>query len=306
MIVTTVCKLLLALAVGFYLNKKDILTESANRGISTLVMNIALPLVALTSISKMQGADKGEILKFMLTGCSLTVLYPLLAAVLVRLLRVKTEDRGVYECSFVFANVLFMGYPVCAALYGDNCVFYICIFYILFNLMYFTYGVHKLLKGTHARAGKNSFRSFFSNGTIASLISLVLFLANVQIPTPVTEVLDFVGDIAVPVSMIIIGSSIADYPLKNLFADKRIFPVTAIRLVGIPLLIYGLMTVLGFHGELRGIATITAGMPAASMIAMTCTQYGVHESRGSSVVVFTTLCSLITMPFLLTLMKQFA
>ena len=318
MILTTECKLLLALAIGFFLNKRGILNGKTNRAISTMIMDIILPIVCITSISNISGIDKLAVLKFMITGCVLIIIYPFLARFFTFVLRVPKERRGVYNCTFVFANVMFMGYPVSSSLYGDESLFYICIFYILFNLFYFTYGVRNLLKGTghdpdagrdqvsNRAARRQKLRSFFSNGTVASLFALVLFLFDIQLPDASIEVMSFVGDIAVPLSMIIIGSSIGMYPLKDLVADKRIFGAAAIRLIVYPLLIYLFITVLGFTGEMRGIATITAGMPAASMIAMSCTQHGVHEKEGNSIVAFTTICSIITIPFLLALMSRFA
>lgn len=300
MIIAMIGKLLLALAVGYFLNKKGILTPEVSRSISYLVMNIALPLISITSVSNMQGTDKMSVLKFMAAGMIFILAMPFVSRLIVWLLRVKTDERGIYEICFVFANVMFMGYPVSSALYGNDCIFYICIFSILFNLMYYTYGLRQITREKSGRVtGTTAIHAFLNNGTIASIISLILFVADVRLPDALIQTMNFTGDIATPLSMIIIGSSIATYSLKSIFDDKRIFAIAAIRLVGIPFLVYWYMTALGFSGEMRGIATITEGMPVASMVAMSSTEYGCHTRLANSAVVFTTLCGIALSPVML-------
>lgn len=304
MIIETVLKLLLALAVGFYLNKKNVITAEANRSISYLVLNIALPLIAITSINNTQGTDKAALLKFILTGFAFYLVMPFAAKLIVFLMHPPKEVRPISEVFLVFSNVLFMGYPVAAAIYGEGCIFYLCIFHILFNLMFFTYGTENIRKGTGANAQRLSVKSVINNGTIASVISLILFFADIHLPDASVTVMNFIGNIATPVSMISIGASIGMYSLKSLFDDKRIFVITGLRLVVIPLAVFGVMTLLGFDGVLRGTATISLGMPVASMVSMSSTQYNSHARLASSVVVFTTLCSLVTIPVMLMLLSR--
>lgn len=306
MIAETIGKLLLALAAGFYLNKKNVITEEVNRSISYLVMNVALPMMILTSINNTQGTDRSALLKFILTGAVFYLLMPLAAKIIVWLMHPPKDLMPISEVFLVFANVIFMGYPVAASIYGNGCIFYLSIFHIMFNLMFFTYGTANIRKGSKAESEKFTIKSLLNIGTVASLVSLVLFFSGIQLPQASVNVLNFIGNISTPVSMISIGASIGMYSLKNLFADKRIFVVTALRLIVIPLAVYGIMTLLGFEGALRGIITISFGMPVASMVSMTSTQYKSHADLASSVVVFTTLCSLITMPFLLILMQRFS
>ena len=72
-----------------------------------------------------------------------------------------------------------------------------------------------------------------------------------------------------------------------------------IRLAVMPIAAYGVMTLLGFSGILRGIAVVTMGMPVASLVSMGCSEYGIYARLGSAGVVMTTVLSLVTIPILL-------
>ena len=50
-IVTTMCKLLFAMLIGFYLFKKDILTKEVNAKLSSLIVQITCPCIILNSLS---------------------------------------------------------------------------------------------------------------------------------------------------------------------------------------------------------------------------------------------------------------
>lgn len=324
MILETIFKLVLAMGVGYYLSKRNIFTRDVNQKLSYLVMNVCLPLMILTSINRVKDAGKKEILTFAAVGCCFYAVLPFVSRLLCRILRVRAEERPVYELFFIFSNITFMGYPVSASLYGNDCIFYIEVFHILFNLLFFTYGVSKLKKGKEKRSetgradgkrslGGKALRSFFSrenlkvvlsSGTVASLAAIVMFLSGLRLPQQAARVLDYIGSVTSPLSMIIVGATLGYYPLRKIATEnKKLYLVAAIRVIAMPFAVYWIMTFLGFDGLLRGIATVTFGMPVASTVAMGCTEYGSFTALGTQGVGLTTVLSLGIIPFLLIILS---
>lgn len=301
MIVSTICKLFFALAIGFFLNKKQILDAVTNKKLSYIVMQVALPCMIVSSVANTQG-DKADVLKLLIMGFVVYACLPVISYLLVKCLHVSNNERGIYQVMFMFSNVVFMGYPVAATLFGSECIFYICIFHMPFNLLYFTYGNYLITKGSENIA-RLSIRQIFNNGIIASIISLVIYISNIQMPDTITVVLSFIGNIATPVSMIVIGATIGGYVLKEVFKEKKLFIVTLIRLIVFPILTYLIMSLAGFEGVMRGVATITLGMPIASVVSMTCTEYECNEKIASMSVVISTIFSIVTIPIMLILLK---
>lgn len=216
-------------------------------------------------------------------------------------------------CMVMFSNNAFMGYPVVSALFGNSAIFYATIFNMLFNLMVFSLGMYLIRKD----AGVDGYmeeapvrpkerirviRQVLNNGVIASAVALIIYFGGIQLPAVITETCSFIGNICMPLSMMVIGSSIANYPLKDIFSEKKVYLITIVRLVVMPLLAYFFLQLFIEDAQLVKIATITVGMPIASVVAMASTPYKEQGKAASIAVVFTTLCSLISIPVMCVLL----
>ena len=122
-IVTTMCKLLIAMLIGFYLFKKNILTKEVNAKLSSMIVQITCPCIILNSLSTVSHDDTGMVLKLFLAGVVMYVIFPILAWIITKIMRVPAHLRGTYMCMLIFSNNSFMGYPVVQALYGDSAIF---------------------------------------------------------------------------------------------------------------------------------------------------------------------------------------
>lgn len=304
MIAVTVCKLLLAMALGYFLNKKEIFTAEVCQKLSYLIVNITMPLLIITSLGEVQAVDRGEMILFILAGSGFYAVLPFLAKGLNALTRVPKEERPVYEMFYVFSNNMFMGFPVAAALYGPGCIFHLNLFNLGFNLLYYTYGIRCSSGRKSSVKGRQALKQMINPGTIASLAAIVLFFCDLQLPEAVNEVCNYVGTISSPLSMLIIGAGIGNYSLKSVFAESRqLYFVAALRLAVMPAAAWGIMTLIGFTGLLRGIAVITMGMPVAAIVSMGCTEYGTYARQGSAGVAMTTVLSMLTIPVLLLILS---
>ena len=152
-IVTTMCKLLFAMLIGFYLFKKDILTKEVNAKLSSLIVQITCPCIILNSLSTVSHEDTGMILKLFLAGVVMYVIFPILSWIITKIMRVPAHLRGTYMCMLIFSNNSFMGYPVVQALYGDSAIFYITIFNMPFSILFFSMGLHLLKKDAAIESG---------------------------------------------------------------------------------------------------------------------------------------------------------
>ena len=220
--------------IGFYLFKKDILTKEVNAKLSSLIVQITCPCIILNSLSTVSHEDTGMILKLFLAGVVMYVIFPILSWIITKIMRVPAHLRGTYMCMLIFSNNSFMGYPVVQALYGDSAIFYITIFNMPFSILFFSMGLHLLKKDAAIESGnyvkeKMNFRSFINNGIIASVASLVIYFANIPMPDIFYSCVGFVGNITTPLSMIIIGASMAASSLGDIKKERGIWPMLPIR-----------------------------------------------------------------------------
>lgn len=300
-IISVLCKLFALLALGYFLNKRKILDTHINGGISSLMVNATNPALILSSISATGNSDQSDVMRLILFGALFYALLVLLAFLLVRLLRVPNQKRSTVQLLLVFSNTGFMAIPVVQTLYGDIAVFYCTILNLPFNFLIYSYGVYLLSKSSGS-GKKLSFRQFLSPGIIASALALLIYFTDFRIPTVINDTFSFLGNITPPLSMLLLGSVLAEYPLSSMWQDKRINLLLLIKLLLLPFLALFLTSLFFTDPVIIGVTTLTFAMPCASMCVMLCKEYK-GDSRTASVgVVFSTLLSLITIPIIFLLL----
>lgn len=302
-IVTTMCKLLLAMLVGFYLYKKKILTKEVNSKISAMIVQITCPCIILNSIASVSHDDPAGVLKLFFAGIIMYGIYVALAYLFVKILRVPAFIKGTYMCMFIFANSAFMGYPVVQALFGDSAIFYLSIFNMPFNILFFTLAMHYFQKDAAITSGhyekqKVNPRQLINNGVIASVAALVIYFANIPMPDIFYSCVGFVGNITTPLSMIIIGASMAAASFSEIKTEKALIPMLPIRLGILPVICWLFMHLVTKDPTLIAICTVGAGMPVASLVAMGSAEYP-RQARAAAIgVSVSTIVSLVTIPIM--------
>ncbi len=300
-IISVLCKLFALLALGYFLNKRKILDTHINGGISSLMVNATNPALILSSISATGNSNQSDIMRLILFGVIFYAILVLLAFILVRVLRVPNQKRSTVQLLLVFSNTGFMAIPVVQTLYGDIAVFYCTILNLPFNFLIYSYGVYLLSKSSGS-GKKLSFRQFLSPGIIASALALLIYFTGFRIPTVINDTFSFLGNITPPLSMLLLGSVLAEYPLSSMWQNKRINLLLLIKLLLLPFLAFFLTSLFFTDPVIIGVTTLTFAMPCASMCVMLCKEYK-GDSRTASVgVVFSTLLSLITIPIIFLLL----
>ena len=127
---------------------------------------------------------------------------------------------------------------------------------------------------------------------------MLIFLLDIEIPHIIQNILTMVGDITIPLSMILIGSSLALIPIKYVFSNVKIYIVSFIKLIMMPFIAYFTAKLFTNDSFLIAQLTIATALPAGSMIVMLTTQYKGNVKAASIGVFITTVLSVVTIPFM--------
>lgn len=92
----------------------------------------------------------------------------------------------------------------------------------------------------------------------------------------------------------IIGSSMAKLPVKEIIGSPKVYLSSFLRLVVVPLSIYFLFKVCGVSDLVNNINTVVIAMPVASFGTMFCLKYGRNPSLITEMTFITTVGSIIT------------
>lgn len=149
---------------------------------------------------------------------------------------------------------------------------------------------------------KFNIKDVLNTGVIAAIIALIIFLFGINVPGIVQEVLSMIGEITIPLSMILIGSSLALIPLKYVFSDIKIYLISFIKLIVMPAITYFIARLFTSDSFLIAQLTIATALPAGSMIVMLTTQYKGNVKTASVGVFITTVLSVITIPLMVYLL----
>lgn len=286
---------------GLLLKKLGLIDEGLQKGLSRLLMDAVLPVSILVSGNT---PFSKELSGGMLQSGIVATCYYAMALVLVGLgswrLPLAANKKGVFANLAVFANTAFLGFPVVQAMFGSEGMLYAIVYNLLFQLCLFTVGI-RLLDST----GKLSVRSVLLDvRTIAAVLSIVLFLSPVRIPTIVAGPLDTIGSMTVPLSLIIIGCSLGDIKLRTIFTDRWSYVVSALRLLVFPLTMLGVFVLLGISGSAAATCVVLTGLPPATMNVILTEQYGGDVGFATSTTIQGMLLMLASLPLLLGLISN--
>ena len=293
----TMLKLFLLLILGFVLFKCHIFDEYTNKKISALIVNVASPMLIISSIAGVEGSNKSIVFLMIGAGILMYIGFIILGKIINRIFPFPKKDWPVYECMVVFANTGFMGYPVLLDVFGQEAVFYASLIHMAFNFFVYTYAIMCLTKGDDSEF-KLNFKQLLTPGIILIFVGIFIYLFDIQLPSVLMDTINSVGSLTAPLSMMMIGSSLAVYPIKDSFTDWRSYVFAFVRLMIVPFVTMIMCRLLHIDAYYANITIITNAMPVGSMVLMLATQYNANVKIVTRNIIVSTLLSVITIQLL--------
>lgn len=291
-----IIKILMMLSLGFFLKKKSVITAELQQGLSNLLLKAILPISILASANadSIQGADRNLIYVAVIAGCYYlgSIIISLLIS---KTLKLEKPGKKVFVTMAVFANTAFVGFPLIAQLYGDEGSLYAVIYNLFYQLFFFTYGVSLLSSGRRIE-----FKALYTNVvTIASLASIALFLSPFRLPSVLADTFSMVGSMTVPLSMILIGSSLADIRFSSVFSDKYSYLVSALRLIIFPAAVALALKGVNLPHIVKATCVMMTALPSGSLNAIYAERYNCERDYAVKTVVQTMLLMVVTIPIVI-------
>ena len=294
-------QLFLVIALGYFLFKIKLFDVDLNKKLTTILLTVTTPAMIVSSVlSTTVTQGLSDILFVFALGFAIYLIMPILGFFIVKIIKVPLSQQGLYIFMTVFSNIGFMGFPVMKAIFGNEAVFFTAIFNMIFNLFVFTIGVLIMSYGTGQRVKLNP-KNLLSPGVIASLVALFIYFTGLKLPNVLSSTIMMIGDITTPMAMLLIGSTLATIPLKEVFNEVRIYPYTIIKQIIVPIIAYPLLKMVVTDPLILGITLIMISMPVANSAVLFATEYDGDISLAAKTVFMTTLLSVVTIPLIVAL-----
>ncbi len=292
--------LFFVIAIGYIVKKAKVMDEVMDKKLSSLILNTALPAMILGSVltaDELPGPI--DILITMGLACASFAVMTALALLVTKLLGIHDGHKGVFRFMLTFGNVGFIGFPVLTAIFGSSALIYGSIFNLPFNFLVFTMGVWFIAQDSGRGAKvKMGLKTFLTPANIACLVAIVLTLANVHSVPVLGDAAETLGSFTTPGALLIIGSSLANLPVKGLIGGPRLWIASLVRLVVAPVVVWALFRMLPIDATLIDIMVVLCAMPVATNGTMLCYQYGGDSRTMAQGTFVTTVLSIITIPIL--------
>ena len=296
-LLNTMVEILILMVIGFLAARFGLIDKDTNRRLTAFTLVIPQSGMILSGVINAElSLSAGQVLALVGTGFVMYAALFLLGLLAPAVCAAAPKDRGVYRFMTMFGNCGFMGFPIIAAVFGSEYVFYAALANTAFNVLAYSLGI-SLVCGGGAKS-EIRWRNFINAPIIATLVSLLIMALRIQFPAAVCQCVTAVGDSTVPLSMIIIGASLYGQKFREILFSWRVYVFAAIKLLAAPVLVWAVLRLFVREAVTLGICTVLAAMPSAAISTMFAIRYGKDETLASRNVVFTTVLSLATVPLI--------
>lgn len=291
--------LVLLMLVGVVCAKLGVTGPQFNKSVNGVVMNVLLVGTILSSaLTSSQDMSGGKVMELIGLSVLMLVVSALAGVLTPKLLRIRGDDAGVAFFLVFLMNSVFVAFPVIEAVYGPDGVLYASMSNIPFNMLAYSVGVGAV-RGGHERL---ELKKMITPPLVATVVAVVITLTGLRLPAILTQGITVLGRATVPMSMLVIGTSLGGVSFRTAMSDWRVYILSIIRLVVCPVLTWLVLSLFVRDPMTLGVFTILSSAPGPMLATVFAIQYGKNETFASQGVFISTILSALTMPLMIWLL----
>ena len=298
MVLEQVGMLAFIMLIGFVVAKTGYIDIKIKDSISKLIVNLVLPCLIISSISKEELkpellADLGMVL--VMTVFCIAIMFGI-GALSAKILKLPDSTATIHKLLSCTGNIIFVGYPIIVAMYGEMGFFYAIIYWLVNDLFLWTVGVLMLTKSKPEINKGGLLKRLTNPNTISFAVAILMFIFGIKLPPIVNSAVSGIGSLTIPLSMIFVGMVLATVDVKKTVKKWYILILAPLKLIVIPILFIQLFKFIGIKEMLIGVVVLEAAMPAQTVLTILSNEYGEDCDYAATGMFITTLASLATLP----------
>ena len=290
-------ELFFIMVMGFLLVKTHLLKAEDSKSLSIVAIYLVTPCVIINAfqVKYTESIKNGLILAFVAA-----VLIHMALLILVKSFEKIFHLDAIEKTSLIYSNAANLIIPIVISVLGKEWVIYSSAFIVVQLILFWTHGRMVLCDEQ-----KIDLKKILLNiNIIAIFFGILLFVTRLQMPDIITQTLGSVSVMIGPICMIVVGMLIGNMSFKSIFAYKRIYIITFLKMIVCPIIIllvlkYSGMTNLSSDGKMILLISLLATIsPSASSVTQMAQIYGKNGEYASVINVVTTIVCIITMPIM--------
>lgn len=307
--------LFVLILIGFLLTKWKLLPAESAKILAKLENMLFIPALMFKTFMNDFTVDRlstsGTLFLF---SAGLLILTVPLSLIIARAFAKDTYTRNIYIYGLIFSNFGYVGISVVEAVFPQYSADYL-IFVMPLYLLIYLWAVPSLLMNEKKMTLKQNLKALLNPMFVGVFLGMVVGIVTSLLPEftmpaflePPTTAIDAcitaLKNCMSPVAMLLTGITVANIDLKKTFTNVRIYLVTAVRLLAIPLVF---LCILRFLPPVFGIvipenimicAIASLAMPLGLNTIVIPSAYGKDVSVAAGMALVSHLLCCLTIPF---------
>lgn len=299
--VQSILSIIIMISIGYILSGRGWFNEDSKKLLSKLVTNISLPafmvenLIATFDKKRLYEISGGLIIPFL----SMLIGY-IIAIFVSKAIKIDEKRKGTFETMFFVSNTIFVGLPVNLALFGNESIPYVLLYYIANTTFFWTIGVYSISKDGDAKGislfSLSALKKIFSPPLLGFIVGIILIILEIPLPKFLLDTGKYVGNLTTPLSMIFIGTTIYSVGFKDVKFSKDTVALSLGRFLIAPVIVIILSHYIGGPLLMKEVFIIQASMPVMTQTSIIAKAYNSDYEYAAVMTVVTTILAIVSIP----------
>ena len=293
--------IVIMIATGFYLSRKGWFSESFSAAVAQLVTKVCLPTYMIVNLTVNFSHDQ---LVAMSGGLPVPIISMamgyFIGHAVAKLLKVRRERVGVFCTVFFVSNTIFIGLPMTLALFGEEGIPYVMLYFMVNKTVFWGVGVHDMALDAGVAApwlSRKTLKVVWNPPLLGFFAGIILVMLDWRLPMPIEASFRYLGGMTTPLAMLFIGIAISKVSLKDVTCDRELVAAMVGRFVICPLCVMVCLPFFPLPKLMSDVFVMQAAMPAMTNTAIVSKVYGGDYKYAAMLTVVSTLLAVITTPF---------
>lgn len=290
----------LFMAVGYFMMKKKKVPDNAASVVSKmLVMIFSTSLSFKTFATNLKPDTALEKLPLMAVSVGIVAVSFVIATLVARLISKDRMVRNIYIYSLTIPNYGYMGYPLVEAVLGEQMLLDFMIMAIPSGIFIYTVGMCMLHPNREF-----SLKKLLNPPMIGMAIGIVFGLCQWTLPDVILNATTSAANCMAPCAMLLTGFVLAKQPIKSMLVQKSSYAVSLLRLLGLPLLGFAVMRLIGLPQQAVILGTVFLCLPFGLNSVVFPEAYGGDSTQGARLCFLANIMALATIPTIFYLLSS--
>lgn len=279
---------------------------SVSDGLTRFVFTLALPVMLFRLMSQSRNlppVDSRLLIAFF-GGC--LIVFVIGRLVSWKFFALDGVSQSIFALGGVFSNNVMLGLPLAKVSLGEAAVPSVALVLVFNALILWTLVTVSVEWARHGNFSLRGFartaRGVLTNPVVVGILAgTAVSLSGWDLPEVIDAPIGLIGQSGSTMALIALGMGLAEYGIRD--GLRFSFAVCAIKLVVLPLVVWGLAWLLGLPKMETQVVVLLSSMATGANVYLMSRQFKALEGPTASALVLSTLLASVTTPFILTLMN---